>query len=45
MGHVSKGKRGGHMGMPNGLLDIVRGDRIGRPQKEERNIEDLEIRL
>jgi hypothetical protein len=41
MGHVSEGKRRGHMGMPNGLLDVVQGDRIGRPWKED----NLEIRL
>jgi hypothetical protein len=31
--------------MPNGLLDTVQGDRIGRPRKEERNIHNLKIRL
>jgi hypothetical protein len=31
--------------MPDGLLDAVQGDRIGRPQKEERNINNLKIRL
>jgi hypothetical protein len=30
--------------MPDGLLDVVRGDRIGRPRKEERNINNLKIR-
>jgi hypothetical protein len=44
-GMLARVKRGDHMGMPNGLLDVVQGDRIGRPQKEERNIKDLEIRL
>jgi hypothetical protein len=32
------------MGMPDGLLDVVQGDRISRPWKEERNINNLKIR-